>query len=204
MGLALGSAPRRGRSRARPGEPLEAGRPGADTGADTGAATDASSSTCSGVRLRARPCPARPASAPASRARRHSTMWEVYRPSRRSNAPLSPGSVSRSYSARIASLYSGLNLRRRGRAGSWSAMSPSWDATAAVVMLMVDMLLSRPERDKGLRQVSHVRLTDRGNRPRPPGQCTDDQSALIWPRVTPAYFAAWWPEPGRLLPLRRW
>src|SRR5215216_3419025 len=122
-----------------------------------------SSSTCSGVRLRARPCPARPASAPASRARRHSTMWEVYRPSRRSNAPLSPGSVSRSYSARIASLYSGLNLRRRGRAGSWSAMSPSCDATTVVVILTVNLLLSRPERDKGLRQVSHVRLTDRAD-----------------------------------------
>src|SRR5512132_185803 len=108
-----------------------------------------SNSTCSGVRLRARPCPARPASAPASRARRHSTMWEVYKPSRRSNAPLSPGSVSRSYSARIASLYSGLNLRRRGRAGSWSAMSPSCDATTVVVMLTVNVLLSRPEREKG-------------------------------------------------------
>jgi dihydrofolate reductase len=28
-------------------------------------------------------------------------------------------------------------------------------------MLTVNVLLSRPERDKGLRQVSHVRLTDR-------------------------------------------
>src|SRR5207247_1843361 len=124
-------------------------------------ATDAFQLDLLGVRLRARPCPARPASAPASRARRHSTMWEAYRPSRRSNAPLSPGSVSRSSSARIASLYSGLNLRRRGRAGSWSAMSPSCDATTVLVMLTIDVLLSRPERDKGLRQVSHVRLTDR-------------------------------------------
>jgi hypothetical protein len=30
-------------------------------------------------------------------------------------------------------------------------------------MLTVNVLLFRPERDKGLRQVSHVRLTDRGS-----------------------------------------
>ncbi len=41
---------------------------------------------------------------PASRARRHSTMRELYRPSRRSKAPLSPSPLQRSYSARMASL----------------------------------------------------------------------------------------------------
>jgi hypothetical protein len=34
-------------------------------------------------------------------------------------------------------------------------------------MLTVNVLLSRPERDKGLRQVSHVRLTDRAPRENP-------------------------------------
>jgi len=39
-----------------------------------------------------------------SRARRHSTMWLVYRPSRRNRAPLSPSPAQRSYSSRISSL----------------------------------------------------------------------------------------------------
>ncbi len=53
----------------------------------------------------------------STRARRHSTMWEMYKPSRRSSAPLSPGSVSRSYSTRMASLYSGQGQRRLSRSG---------------------------------------------------------------------------------------
>jgi hypothetical protein len=40
----------------------------------------------------------------ASRCLRHSLIIDEYRPSRRSNAPLAPGS-HRSYSARILSLY---------------------------------------------------------------------------------------------------
>src|SRR5664279_5722436 len=45
--------------------------------------------------LRGRPRGAvNPASAPASRARRHTAMWLEYNPSRRSNAPFSPSSAA--------------------------------------------------------------------------------------------------------------
>src|SRR5690606_40553171 len=54
---------------------------------------------------------ARPASSPASRARRHSTRCEEYRPSRRRRAPSSPRSHA-SASLRILRLYSAVNLRR--------------------------------------------------------------------------------------------
>jgi hypothetical protein len=47
---------------------------------------------------------ARPARAPTSRARCHSTMWLEYRPSRRKKAPLPPSSVMRSYCSKIESL----------------------------------------------------------------------------------------------------
>jgi hypothetical protein len=50
--------------------------------------------------------------APAARSRRHSTRWDEYRPSRRNSEPISPGSVARSASSTMASLYSAVNLRR--------------------------------------------------------------------------------------------
>src|SRR6266542_1338561 len=65
--------------------------------------------------------------APASRWRRQSTRWEEYSPSRRSSAPISPGSVAASISFRMASLYSAVNRRRVGRSGtsgSGGAMDP--------------------------------------------------------------------------------
>ena len=59
-----------------------------------------------------------PVKAPASRARAHSMIWEEYKPSRRRIAPFCPFGAF-SYSATMASLYSGVNARRVGRgAGS--------------------------------------------------------------------------------------
>ena len=46
--------------------------------------------------------------------RRQSVIRLEYRPSRRKSAPFSPDSVQASYSARMASLYSGVNTRRTG------------------------------------------------------------------------------------------
>jgi len=56
---------------------------------------------------------ASPARAPLSRARRHSTRCDEYRPSRRSRAPISPGFVHASASAKTLSLYSAVNCRLR-------------------------------------------------------------------------------------------
>jgi hypothetical protein len=50
--------------------------------------------------------------APVSRSRRHSTRWDEYNPSRRNSAPIAPGSVARSASSTMPSLYSAVNLRR--------------------------------------------------------------------------------------------
>lgn len=59
-----------------------------------------SSSTDSGLLLRRRPWAASAASAPASRALRHSTRWELYSPSRRKSALFAPGSRSARRTAR--------------------------------------------------------------------------------------------------------
>jgi hypothetical protein len=68
-----------------------------------------------GLRPRVR---ARAWSAPASRWRRQSTRWEEYNRSRRSNAPIWPGSVQASASPRMASLYSALKRRRLAFSGT--------------------------------------------------------------------------------------
>ncbi len=57
-------------------------------------------------------------SAPASRARRHSVKIDDYKPSRRSNAPTSPGRVHASASRTIRSLYWAENRLRRARSTS--------------------------------------------------------------------------------------
>jgi hypothetical protein len=64
-----------------------------------------------------------PASAPASRARRHSTMWLEYRPSRRSSAPFSPSGAA-SYAARTSNLYFAVNVRRHTRSGTSGSGRP--------------------------------------------------------------------------------
>jgi len=61
-----------------------------------------------------------PSNAPASRARAHSITCDEYKPSRRRIAPFSPFGAA-SYSATIASLYSGGNERREGRGDGPSA-----------------------------------------------------------------------------------
>ncbi len=70
---------------------------------------------------------ATPSNAPASRARVHSITCDEYRPSRRRIAPFSPFGAG-SYSATMASLYSGLNERRDGRGDGPSAARGPDDA----------------------------------------------------------------------------
>jgi len=87
-----------------------------------------------------------PAAAAASRARRHSTTWLEYRPSRRSKAPLSPSPSQASYSATILNLYSELKVRRLGLSGSWGASSPtasSWARYINSVGIVSDVYLVR-------------------------------------------------------------
>ena len=67
-------------------------------------------SACGSRRLRPRGT-ANPASAPASRALRHSTIWLEYTPSRRNNAAFAPSGAA-SYSAKISNLYLAVNVRR--------------------------------------------------------------------------------------------
>lgn len=68
-----------------------------------------------------------PAISPRSRAARHTDKWELYNPSRRRKAPISPGpEVSTSLST--VRLYSALNRRR----AAFSATSTSGITTAAV------------------------------------------------------------------------
>lgn len=55
---------------------------------------------------------ASPPSSPCPRCFRQVERWEVYRPSRRSNAPTSPGLVQASAFRRTSSLYSAENFRR--------------------------------------------------------------------------------------------
>ena len=59
-----------------------------------------------------------PASVPSSRCCRHVLRCDEYRPSRRSRAPSWPGSVQRSASRRMRSLYSAVNRRRTGFSGT--------------------------------------------------------------------------------------
>ena len=92
-------------------------------------------------------------------------MLLEYRPSRRSNAPLAPESVSPSYSSKMASLYWALNRRRAGLApGSPSGTPPSWARAVSDAVVMVTVLRDpvSPRRDGGILEVSHVSLTDRG------------------------------------------
>ena len=61
---------------------------------------------------------ANPASAPRSCERRQSTRLDEYSPSRRSKAPTSPCFVQAAASAKTFRLYSAVNRRRRGFAGT--------------------------------------------------------------------------------------
>src|SRR5439155_233989 len=54
---------------------------------------------------------------------RHSTMWLLYKPSRRNSAPFSP-SAAVSYSARISSLYLAVNVRRLALSGTSGSGRP--------------------------------------------------------------------------------
>jgi len=105
------------------------------------------------------------AAAPASRARRHSAMCDVYKPSRRNNAPRSVEPFGNaSYSSTIDALYSAVKVRRRGlSAGSGSPIGPSWARSSndAVVMVICVKVPVSPCSDGGLPQVSHPTLTDR-------------------------------------------
>ena len=57
-------------------------------------------------------------SEPLRRALRQTDRCELYKPSRRSRRPISPGRVQRSASSRIRSRYSALNWRRVGLAAT--------------------------------------------------------------------------------------
>src|ERR1035437_8168680 len=102
-----------------------------------------------------------------------STMWELYKPSRRRIAPWAPGSAARSYSSRIESLYAPEECRRVGRAGETgglSLMASSW--ARAIVSVMVIVAVPSPpwweDRSEGVSQLS---LTDRGGELRPEARC---------------------------------
>src|ERR1700694_1005196 len=73
-------------------------------------------SACGSRRLRPRGT-ANPASAPASRALRHATIWLEYKPSRRNNAPFAPSGAA-SYSAKISHLYLAVTVRRFALSGT--------------------------------------------------------------------------------------
>ena len=103
--------------------------------------------------------------APASRWRRQSTRWEEYRPSRRSRAPICPGSVAVSASFRIASLYSAVNLRRLGRSGTSGSggTRPSCPLGALVISAVDISAVSFPALEWLLSsgKSSHVMLAER-------------------------------------------
>ena len=84
-------------------------------------------SGCGGAPRRPRFFGASPANAPCSRCRRHSVRCEEYNPSRRSRAPISPGTAQTSASRRMRTLYSAVNRRRWG----FSATSGSGRVAAA-------------------------------------------------------------------------
>src|SRR5665811_1457385 len=74
---------------------------------------------------------ARPERAPARYSRRHSTRWELYRPSRRSRAPTAPGSAAALASSTIRRLYSAVKRRRTGRSlTSGSGIGKAWPTRA--------------------------------------------------------------------------
>ena len=102
-------------------------------------------------------------------------------------APLAPGSSRRSYCSRIASLYSAVKARRRGRAaGSLSATTPSWTRVAKGVDVMV-MGLGGPVSPcsvDSLRQVSQGEPDRQGRaatvvmmKPRQRRRCADGRRA---------------------------
>ena len=122
-----------------------------------------SNSSCSADCLIGRGVPTRPASEPVLVARRHSVTCEEYDPSRRSNPPFAPASVQPSYCATIASLYSAVKQRRRGRTAESSAVRRPSSGRHSSAVVKVIRLGDRPSpcRDEGLQQVSHESLTDR-------------------------------------------
>src|SRR5215216_427127 len=111
---------------------------------------------------------ARAWSAPASRWRRQSTRWEEYSRSRRSNAPISPGSVQASASRTMASLYSALKRRRlafsgtsgSGGLGMASGSTLAWGAVIVTVMSWEYSLSPSSVIDRG--GVSQLMLAGRG------------------------------------------
>jgi hypothetical protein len=79
--------------------------------------------------------PGRRGRPPSSRCRRHAERCEVYSPSLRSRAPISPGRLQASASCRIRSLYSAEKRRRCGRStssGLGTLPSAAVPATAAL------------------------------------------------------------------------
>ena len=84
--------------------------------------------------------------APVSRSRRHSTRWDEYNPSRRNSAPIAPGSVARSASSTMPSLYSAVNLRR------WALAATSGSGAGGAATRLE--LAAPPLRDGSLRSPS--------------------------------------------------
>src|SRR5664280_1215998 len=75
--------------------------------------------------------PVRPERAPARYNRRHSTRWDLYRPSRRSRALTAPGSAAALASSTIRRLYSAVKRRRTGRSlTSGSGIGKAWPTRA--------------------------------------------------------------------------
>src|ERR1039458_5210797 len=116
---------------------------------------------------------ARAASAPWSRWRRHVTINEEYRPSRRSIAPRAErGNVS--YSARTLALYFAENCRRpkersgtSGSGGAVSSIAPAWWRVRSEWLIVVVMgEVPSPPFSSLICQgkPSHSRLTQRGDR----------------------------------------
>ena len=86
-------------------------------------------SWASGVGLRLRTLVAPVCNSPLARWRRHSTRWDEYNPSRRSNAPTPPASRQRSTSARMRSVYSAVKVRcvgagRTSGSGATTGLAP--------------------------------------------------------------------------------
>ena len=75
-------------------------------------------------------------------------MWLEYKPSRRSREPFEPGSLSRSYSSKMASLYSDVNRRLTGfAAGSPVSRPPPFRHARPRLRLswsLVYVFLTRP------------------------------------------------------------
>src|SRR5699024_9573527 len=83
-----------------------------------------------------------------------SITCEEYKPSRRKIAPRWPRSAP-SYSARIASLYSCVNVRRFGRSAR-GPMPPSSTEARSAIVIVIMLNQSRPvQREGNHRPVSH-------------------------------------------------